>query len=86
MELVDPNVLLELNPHEARVPTGREGWGTTEATEMITNNLFYITVKVFQFHSYLSATRWGLIDLLRDELEYFGLPIFALGNSELVSE
>ncbi len=24
----------------------REGWGTAEATEMITNNLFYITVKV----------------------------------------
>lgn len=26
--------------------SGREGWGTAEATEMITNNLFYITVKV----------------------------------------
>ena len=25
---------------------GREGWGTAEATEMIMNNLFYITVKV----------------------------------------
>ncbi len=24
----------------------RDGWGTAEATEMITNNLFYITVKV----------------------------------------
>lgn len=24
---------------------GREGWGTAEATEMIMNNLFYITVK-----------------------------------------
>ena len=25
--------------------SSREGWGSAEATEMITNNLFYITVK-----------------------------------------
>ena len=32
---------------------GREGWGTAEATEMIMNNLFYITVKVtFLYRKY----------------------------------
>lgn len=25
---------------------GREGWGSVEATEMVLNNLFYITAKV----------------------------------------
>ena len=38
--------------HSAGLATGhhREGWGTSEATEMITNNLFYITVKVRLCH------------------------------------
>ena len=47
LELVDPNVSPEcevrVDPQQSR---GREGWGSSEATEMITNNLFYITVKV----------------------------------------
>lgn len=47
LELVDPNVSPEsevrVDPQQGR---GREGWGSSEATEMITNNLFYITVKV----------------------------------------
>ena len=59
MELVDPNVNLaeaavggegrstgNTTKHSSSTG-GREGWGTAEATEMITNNLFYITVKVF---------------------------------------
>lgn len=33
--------------HASNHSGGREGWGTSEATEMITNNLFYITVKVY---------------------------------------
>ena len=48
LELVDPNVSPEcsdvkVDPQQGR---SREGWGSSEATEMITNNLFYITVKV----------------------------------------
>ncbi len=61
MELVDPNVSGGGNNSDQKEdrrgdaaggpPSGssvnnREGWGTAEATEMITNNLFYITVKV----------------------------------------
>lgn len=30
---------------------GREGWGSAEATEMVLNNLFYITVKFGDDHS-----------------------------------
>ena len=36
-------------PSSAAAGHHREGWGTSEATEMITNNLFYITVKVRNF-------------------------------------
>eukprot|EP00095_Tigriopus_kingsejongensis_P010909 snap_masked-scaffold348_size200312-processed-gene-1.1 protein:Tk10909 transcript:snap_masked-scaffold348_size200312-processed-gene-1.1-mRNA-1 annotation:"protein furry" len=57
MELVDPNMLLEQISPETRVPTGREGWGTTEATEMITNNLFYITVKAKRVILYLARAQ-----------------------------
>lgn len=59
MELVDPNLGMEnQNSNNGNGNAdetgklgggnngGREGWGTSEATEMITNNLFYITVKV----------------------------------------
>ncbi len=62
MELVDPNVANCNNNAEGdnnnkkgdgnsssngnNTAPAREGWGTAEATEMITNNLFYITVKV----------------------------------------
>ena len=49
LELVDPNVspdsATEARP-DPQPGRGREGWGSSEATEMITNNLFYITVKV----------------------------------------
>jgi hypothetical protein len=30
----------------SRPGTRREGWGSAEATEMVLNNLFYITAKV----------------------------------------
>jgi hypothetical protein len=56
MELVDSNLnIAAMNNSNQQEPsgqsggndpkTGREGWGSAEATEMITNNLFYITVK-----------------------------------------
>ncbi|XP_067137576.1 protein furry [Centruroides vittatus] len=59
MELVDPNIT-QINPltHLGRIQEfcgedtcppaqleRREGWGSAEATEMVLNNLFYITVK-----------------------------------------
>jgi hypothetical protein len=49
LELVDPNVSPDCSAEARTDPQqgrGREGWGSSEATEMITNNLFYITVKV----------------------------------------
>ena len=54
MELVDPNVPPP-NPHTYQfyaTETGRsrkEGWGSAEATEMVLNNIFYITAKVRPF-------------------------------------
>nr|CAD7400872.1 unnamed protein product [Timema poppensis] len=53
MELVDPNVP-PVNPfcyiqyytaEMSRPGSRREGWGSAEATEMVLNNLFYITAK-----------------------------------------
>jgi len=62
MELVDPNVggswhdKQQQQPQsQQQPPPQREGWGTAEATEMITNNLFYITVKVSDVTSLLPA-------------------------------
>ena len=45
MELVDANVQESNNQNQTDMSKGREGWGSAEATEMITNNLFYIAVK-----------------------------------------
>lgn len=48
MELVDASV----NNDDQQTGSGaREGWGSSEATEMVTNNLFYITVKVIDTSS-----------------------------------
>lgn len=33
----------------SRIGGRREGWGSAEATEMVLNNLFYITAKVMNF-------------------------------------
>ncbi|XP_059089513.1 protein furry-like isoform X3 [Tigriopus californicus] len=88
MELVDPNVLLELSPPEARVPTGREGWGTTEATEMITNNLFYITVKFGDEHPKEVEELWqAMCDCWQKNLRVIIRYLFiisGLAPSELV--
>ena len=58
MELVDPtlppsnplsNFLIRLQESHSDTfhpPLKGEGWGSTQATEMVLNNLFYITVKV----------------------------------------
>ena len=62
MELVDPNVIgneeakKEENSHGAR-----GGWGTAEATEMVTNNLFYITVKFGDAHPQEVEDLWAAI-------------------------
>lgn len=58
MELVDPslpqasplsNFLTRLHDNQVETykpPLKGEGWGSPEATKMVLNNLFYITVKV----------------------------------------
>ncbi|GAB6027284.1 hypothetical protein CHUAL_001566 [Chamberlinius hualienensis] len=63
MELVDPHIppcnplshflnrMQEFFPNEACKPSFRkEGWGSAEATEMVLNNLFYITAKFGDDH------------------------------------
>lgn len=64
MELVDPNITnCSLLPHLSRIQEfcstetctsivleRREGWGSAEATEMVLNNLFYITAKFGNSH------------------------------------
>lgn len=56
MELVDPNVppvnplsycQYYINEHSG---SRREGWGSVEATEMVLNNIFYITAKVIKIN------------------------------------
>ena len=58
MELVDPSLpqssplntfltrLHETQTETLKPPLKGEGWGSPEATKMVLNNLFYITVKV----------------------------------------
>ncbi|KAK9752212.1 Cell morphogenesis central region [Popillia japonica] len=58
MELVDPNVpptnllfYYQLHANEmGRSGSRREGWGSAEATEMVLNNIFYITAKFGDNH------------------------------------
>lgn len=62
MELVDPslpqasplsNFLTRLHDHQVenyKTPLKGEGWGSPEATKMVLNNLFYITVKFGDDH------------------------------------
>ena len=66
MELVDPSLphaspltsfltrLTDTNPEAFMPPLKGEGWGSTQATEMVLNNLFYITVTV---------SAWSLLQL-----------------------
>ena len=63
MELVDPslpqssplsNFLVRLHDNYTETfkpPLKGEGWGSQEATKMVLNNLFYITVKVSLVHT-----------------------------------
>ena len=59
MELVDPNLppyspltslgnMKDAFPEYLTPPLKGEGWGSAQATEMLLNNLFYITTKVGQ--------------------------------------
>jgi hypothetical protein len=60
MELVDPSlpqsnqlntIMVRLHDNLTETfkpPLKGEGWGSQEATKMVLNNLFYITVKVRQ--------------------------------------
>ncbi|XP_021940399.1 protein furry [Zootermopsis nevadensis] len=69
MELVDPNVppanplsyfqyyATELNRPGSR----REGWGSAEATEMVLNNLFYITAKFADEHPKETEELWATL-------------------------
>lgn len=51
MELVDPNIPSN-HPHMYQFYASeigaerKEGWGSAEATEMVLNNIFFITAKV----------------------------------------
>ncbi|XP_016844243.1 protein furry isoform X3 [Nasonia vitripennis] len=74
MELVDPNVPPPSNPLSyyqcygndvtARSGAGtgrREGWGSAEATEMVLNNLFYITAKFSDEHPKETEELWATL-------------------------
>ena len=61
MELVDPNVLSVVDNDDKNNPGARGGWGTAEATEMIMNNLFYITVKFGDDHPKEVEELWAAI-------------------------
>ena len=62
MELVDPNVCAIADNDDKNNPAGaRGGWGTAEATEMIMNNLFYITVKFGDDHPKEVEELWAAI-------------------------
>ena len=62
MELVDPNVTPNDEQDEkTNPPNQRGGWGTAEATEMVTNNLFYITIKFGDDHPKEVEELWAAI-------------------------
>ncbi|XP_069669911.1 protein furry isoform X4 [Periplaneta americana] len=69
MELVDPNVP-PANPlsyfqyyasEMSRAGSRREGWGSAEATEMVLNNLFYITAKFADEHPKETEELWATL-------------------------
>lgn len=74
MELVDPNIppanplsqfLTKMQDYYVvdpiKQPLRREGWGSAEATEMVLNNLFYITVKFGDEHSKEIEELWAAL-------------------------
>ncbi|XP_050300806.1 protein furry isoform X2 [Anthonomus grandis grandis] len=66
MELVDPNIP-PINPHMYHFYTNemgaerKEGWGSAEATEMVLNNIFYITAKFGDNHPKEIEEIWGTL-------------------------
>ncbi|XP_060535962.1 protein furry [Cylas formicarius] len=66
MELVDPNIP-PTNPHMYQFYANemgaerKEGWGSAEATEMVLNNIFYITAKYGDNHPKEIEELWGTL-------------------------
>ncbi|KAL1517075.1 hypothetical protein ABEB36_000886 [Hypothenemus hampei] len=66
MELVDPNIppihpnMFQFYANEINAER-REGWGSAEATEMVLNNIFYITTKFGDGHSKEIEEVWGTL-------------------------
>ena len=71
MELVDPNIPA-IHPSNYHYPyyqsyemgrpgVRREGWGSAEATEMVTNNMFYITCKFGDDHPKEIEELWAAL-------------------------
>ncbi|CAG9770963.1 unnamed protein product [Ceutorhynchus assimilis] len=66
MELVDPNIP-PTHPHMYQFYAGeigserKEGWGSAEATEMVLNNIFYITAKFGDSHPKEIEEVWGTL-------------------------
>ncbi|RZF45117.1 hypothetical protein LSTR_LSTR014742 [Laodelphax striatellus] len=68
MELVDPNVppgnplsYFQYYSNDPREGRRREGWGSVEATEMVLNNLFYITAKFADEHPKETEEIWSTL-------------------------
>ncbi|XP_039287310.1 protein furry [Nilaparvata lugens] len=68
MELVDPNVppgnplsYFQYYSNDPREGRRREGWGSVEATEMVLNNLFYITAKFADEHPKETEEVWSTL-------------------------
>ncbi|XP_024082202.1 protein furry isoform X2 [Cimex lectularius] len=68
MELVDPNVpppnplrYFQYCTSDSRMSIRREGWGSVEATEMVLNNLFYITAKFADQHAKEIEEVWATL-------------------------
>ena len=55
-----PNIIFTEKSRE-NAHGARGGWGTAEATEMVTNNLFYITVKFGDAHPQEVEELWAAI-------------------------
>lgn len=67
MELVDPNIppshpnMYQFYASNEIGTERREGWGSAEATEMVLNNIFYITAKFGDSHSKEVEEVWGTL-------------------------
>lgn len=67
MELVDPNIppshpnMYQFYASNEIGAERREGWGSAEATEMVLNNIFYITAKFGDGHSKEVEEVWGTL-------------------------